>query len=142
MIEPLRPLVLPESSAFSHVTAALAHDFSLHDPSPNDLIWTSSPPPTGHSVDDPDGSDTAAPELRTMVMVNDLPVTDAIDTWCDLATLAVGRSVHWIWIDLIVIGDEVLNEVIRRELAGSNRSALGHAQRATSTHWSSIRHSP
>ena len=122
-------LVLPESSAFSHVTAALAHDFSL----PRSLAQRSDldvvTPTKRAQRRRPGWIGHRGAELRTMVMVNDLPVTDAIDTWCDLASLAVGRRRALHLDDLIVIGDEVLNEVIRRELAGSNRSALGHAQR-------------
>ena len=51
-------------------------------------------------------------ETRQVVVVDGLRVVDLVDTWIDLAALTVGRHPTMTRVDLVVVGDEVLNRLL------------------------------
>lgn len=104
--------LLPEGSAYSHVTAGELHALPL----PSRLlaqteldVMTRTEEAQRRRVG---WNGHRGAESREILDLDGLPVTGLVDTWCDLAENAVGRRARMGTDDLVVLGDEVLNRLI------------------------------
>ena len=104
--------VLPPGAGFSHVTSGHLHDLPLPHRlqgqteldvmTRNEHTQRRRPEWLGHQ----------GAESREIVVLDGIPVVGLVDTWCDLAEYAVGRTARMGVDDLVVLGDEILNRLI------------------------------
>ncbi len=104
--------VLPPGSAFSHITGARLRALPL--PPRLDaqteldvMTVTGVAPPRRPSWIGHEGA-----ESRQVVQHLGVPVVGLVDSWCDLAAFAVGRSARMDVADLVVLGDDIVNRLI------------------------------
>jgi hypothetical protein len=104
--------VLPPGAGFSHVTSGELHDLPLPLPRQRQVerdVMTR----TDHTQRRrAEWLGHQGAESREIVVLDGIPVVGLVDTWCDLAEYAVGRTARMGADDLVVLGDEVLNRLI------------------------------